>query len=195
MESDAPLPVAARAASSASLGGPRDALPRRPRVIGEVSWQAPEGLGYREWVLEGRRIGLIARASPWWIGDWLLYGSAEWGEMYAAAARITGYDPKSLRNMRYVASRLDHSLRRPELTWSHHALVAGLDSVRLRHWLERASRERLSVADLRLELRADRRRALAGTRRSAPGAAPSGRTVRCPNCGDRVRVPDATGPA
>jgi hypothetical protein len=191
MPSDAPVPAAAPAALSASLGEPRDALPRMRRVIGEVSWQAPQGLAYREWVLEGRRIGLIARASPWWIGDWLLYGSAEWGEMYAAAARITGYDRKSLRNMRYVASRLDRSLRRSELTWSHHALLAGLDSMRLRHWLERASRERLSVADLRLELRADRRRALGPTRRSAPLAAPAGRTVTCPNCGDRVRVPDA----
>ena len=79
-------------------------------LVGPVSWSAGTHIDLRDWVLEGRRIGLISRASPWWIGDWLLYGSGRWGEMYVVAARITGYDPKSLRNMRYIASRFDLSL-------------------------------------------------------------------------------------
>ena len=79
-------------------------------LVGPVSWSAGTHIDFRDWVLEGRRIGLISRASPWWIGDWLLYGSGRWGEMYVVAARITGYDPKSLRNMRYIASRFDLSL-------------------------------------------------------------------------------------
>jgi hypothetical protein len=136
-------------------------------------------------------MGLISRGSPWWIGDWLLYGSARWGEMYTAAARITGYDPKSLRNMRYVASRFDLSLRKDKLTWSHHALLASLERDEQRGWLERAIRDRLSVEDLRIELRAARRRSHnADTCRPALASA-SQRTVTCPNCGDRVLVPDA----
>jgi hypothetical protein len=161
----------------------------RPGRISAVGWSAAGRVDYPEWAREGRRIGLICRASPWWIGDWLLYGTAKWGETYTAAARITGYDPKTLRNIRYVASRFDLSLRKDELTWSHHALLASLDRDRRRRWLERASRERLSVEDLRTELAAERNRRLRERRRGHALAGPRVRVVTCPNCGDRVPVP------
>jgi hypothetical protein len=159
-------------------------------LVGPVSWSAGPQIDFRDWVLEGRRIGLISRGSPWWIGDWLLYGSARWGEMYVVAARITGYDPKSLRNMRYVASRFDLSFRKDKLTWSHHALLAGLEISERRRWLERAIADGLSVADLRTELRAARRPRL-GASRAPQVTSTYVRTVRCPNCGDRVPIPTA----
>jgi hypothetical protein len=157
--------------------------------ISSVAWRAPQQLEYPDWALEGKRIGVMARGSPWWIGDWLCYGAARWGEMYVAAARITGYDPKSLRNMRYVASRFEVSLRRDDLTWSHHSLLASFDADGQRHWLDRASEERMSVEDLRVELRAIRRVA------STPPADQSRLerhdkiVILCPNCGDPVPVP------
>ena len=95
----------------------------------------------------------MGRCSQWWIGDWVRYGTARWGEKYAEAARVTGYDTASLRNMAWVASRFDLSLRNDKLTWSHHVLLAPFDLEAQREWLRRASEERLSVADLRLELR------------------------------------------
>jgi hypothetical protein len=110
--------------------------------------------------------------------------------MYAAAAKITGYDPKSLRNMRYVASRIHASLRRDNLTWSHHALLASLDPDRQRYWLERATHDRLSVDDLRAELRAERQGAQPELNEiPARQAQATVATVTCPNCGDRVPVP------
>lgn len=163
--------------------------------ISAVCWNAPEQLEYRAWVLEGRRIGLMCRGSPWWIGDWLLYGNARWGEMYAAAAKITGYDPKSLRNMRYVASRFQVSLRKDNLTWSHHAVLASLDPGRQRYWLERACHDRLSVEDLRAELRAERhgrRQSLGEPLARTPRGGVA--TITCPNCGDRVPVPRTIRP-
>jgi hypothetical protein len=156
-----------------------------------VSWSAGARIDFRDWVLEGRRIGLISRGSPWWIGDWLLYGSARWGEMYAVAARVTGYDPKSLRNMRYIASRFDLSLRRDKLTWSHHALLAGLELSERRSWLERALADGLSVEDLRTELRAARRPRIAAAEAPRVANAPAA-TVRCPNCGEGVPIPAST---
>jgi hypothetical protein len=135
------------------------------------------------------------RGSPWWIGDWLLYGTGRWGEMYVAAAKITGYDAKSLRNMRYVASRFDLSLRRDNLTWSHHALLAAFEPPDQRYWLDRADHDRLSVADLRTELRAERGGHLGGPSERPPfDVSTDGRSNRvtvltCPNCGDRVPVP------
>jgi hypothetical protein len=162
-------------------------------LVGPVSWSADAQIGFHDWVLAGRRIGLISRASPWWIGDWLLFGSARWGETYSVASRVTGYDPKSLRNMRYVASRFDSSLRKDKLTWSHHALLAGLEVCERRRWLERAVADRLSVEDLRTELRAARgwRIVASGAPQAAPATQAARRTVRCPNCGDRVPIPDA----
>jgi hypothetical protein len=176
-------------AGSGSRWRPKRSAESSPGRISAVGWSASARLDYRGWALEGRRIGLMCRASPWWIGDWLLYGTATWGERYAAAARITGYDPKSLRNMRYVASRVDLSLRRDDLTWSHHALLASLDADRQRKWLERARRERLSVEDLRLELRAEQSQGLARGHAACALPDPGERTVICPNCGDRVRIP------
>ncbi len=155
-----------------------------------VAWQAPHELEYRGWVLEGRRIGIMWRASPWWVGDWLLYGTAKWGELYSQAAKVTGYDAKSLRNMRYVASRFDLSLRKDNLTWSHHALLASLEPEEQREWLERAVHDRLSVADLRVELRADRRGGGEGpAARRSLAAAPYVATIRCPSCGSPVPIP------
>ncbi len=124
------------------------------------------------------------------MGDWLLYGTGRWGEMYVAAAKATGYDPKSLRNYRYVASRVSVSLRKDNLTFGHHALVASLEPNAQRTWLERAIHDRLSVEDLRGELRAERCHDItAPPERESLAAAPLERVIICPSCGDPVPVP------
>ena len=51
----------------------------------------------------------MSRVSSWWVGDWLQYGTSKWGEKYSEAARITGYDVKTLRNIVYVAKRFSLS--------------------------------------------------------------------------------------
>jgi hypothetical protein len=98
---------------------------------------------------------------------------------------VTGYDVASLRNMAWVASQFDPSLRSDKLTWSHHVLLAPLGAEEQARWLDRAARERLSVADLRTELRA-----LRGSEEDAPsdGDASSERAaVRvCPHCGHEL---------
>lgn len=165
--------------------------PSRPATISAVAWTPNGNMEYHSWIVEGRRIGAMWRGSPWWIGDWLLYGTSRWGEQYAEAAKITGYDPKSLRNMRYVSSRFELSLRRDNLTWSHHALLAGLDPEEHKFWLDRAAADKMSVEDLRIELRAAQRGHYSSSKdKIATGDASSDMTVViCPNCGDRVPVP------
>jgi len=145
-------------------------------------------LAHSEWLATGRRLGAIGRCSQWWIGDWIRYGTAKWGEKYAEAARVTGYDVASLRNMAWVASRFDLSLRSDKLTWSHHVLLAPLEPDEQRRWLQRAAEERLSVADLRVELRALRE----GDREPSTAAAATGRgdaDLVCPHCGHALRAP------
>lgn len=145
----------------------------------------PQGkLEHSDWLATGRRLGTIGRCSQWWIGDWVRYGTSRWGEKYAEAARVTGYDVASLRNMAWVASRFDSSLRNDKLTWSHHVLLAPLEPKAQSAWLQRACEERLSVADLRLELRALRE---PGEVESPAVVASAAKEVAnptvCPHCG------------
>lgn len=162
---------------------------RSSSALSKIAWVPQRDLGHSDWLSTGRRLGAIGRCSQWWIGDWVRYGTSRWGEKYAEAARVTGYDVASLRNMAWVASRFDLSLRNDKLTWSHHVLLAPLDPDAQRQWLRRASEERLSVADLRLELRSLR----AGGRRSSVGATVAvgdrDEAAVCPHCGHALRSP------
>lgn len=163
----------------------------RPAVFrSAVAWEPRRELDRREWLIAGRRLGGISRCNQWWLGDWVRYGSERWGEKYTRAARITGYDPRTLANMASVAAAFDLSRRRDDLTWSHHVAVAGLPEASQEVWLDRASAEHLSVADLRIELRAARkgeRRHPEGTieHRSADGGLP---VVICPGCGEKLSL-------
>jgi hypothetical protein len=155
-----------------------------------VVWSPRGDIGLEEWSAGGRRFGEIGRCSQWWLGDWINYGNAKFGERYARAVRLTGYDAQSLMNMVYVASRFEISRRRENLSWSHHATLAALDVVEQERWLDRASAERLSVADLRVELRSLRRvlQAPAAERQSVTATGPAVEALVCPSCGERVPV-------
>jgi hypothetical protein len=172
----------------------------RSPVLTETSWSPRRQLTVAEWVQQGRCLGSVARASGWWIGDWVRYGNAKYGEKYDAAARVTGYDVHSLMNMAYVASRFEISRRREKLSFSHHGELAALSPDEQERWLDRAELEGLSVHRLRHELRRQARSvssftASAGT--SLPRGSPSpdrrppgaGTEVACPKCGHRF---DAT---
>jgi hypothetical protein len=155
-----------------------------------TSWAAGCELGVSEWVEQGRCLGAIGRGSAWWIGDWVRYGSRRYGDKYTAASQVTGYDVQSLMNMSYVASRFDASRRRPGLSFSHHAELAGLAPEDQELWLDRAEAGALSVRQLRIELRKARQRSsarlLARTRLEAapdPAEADAGEVMECPHCG------------
>jgi hypothetical protein len=153
------------------------------------------------WARQGRWLGALGRGSGWWIGDWVRYGNARYGERYGHAARLTGYDVQSLMNMAYVAGRFEILRRRDGLSFSHHAELAGLPVAEQDLWLDRAEAGPLSVRSLRSELRRARSRAtarerFAASRRApdaavgfeptdggAPADAGSDPEVVCPECG------------
>jgi hypothetical protein len=156
----------------------------------DVAWAPGQELEHPEWVRWGRRLGAMSRVSNWWVGDWLQYGAARWGEKYVEAARITGYDVKTLRNIVYVAKRFDLSRRRDKLTWSHHAEVAVLDSQEQDKWLDRAVADQLSVADLRIELRQSQRRdkAITSDESEQHRADEHPSSLVCPHCGKVITL-------
>jgi len=160
----------------------------------KVAWVPDQDLEQPAWAEVGRRLGAMSRVSNWWVGDWLQYGTAKWGETYTEAARITGYDVKTLRNISYVAKRFSLSRRRDKLTWSHHYELAVFEPDEQDRWLDKASADRLSVADLRQELRCSKRAPkvdkACGTDSSTPLAIEV--ALICPHCGNRVPLPSSS---
>lgn len=162
----------------------------RPSLeLTQVGWAPAAEVGLAEWSALGRRFGEIGRCSQWWLGDWINYGNERFGERYTRAVKLTGYDVQSLMNMVYVASRFEISRRREMLSWSHHSALAALDTDSQDYWLERAIADKLSVADLRVELRGRRRALKAGASAGESSREPDGaESVVCPTCGGRVPV-------
>lgn len=169
------------------------AAPAGPAGRGHValtptSWNVNGTLDLGEWAEQGRRLGMIGRGAGWWIGDWLNYGNARYGEKYTRAAKLTGYDVQTLRNMVYVAARFETSRRRDALSWTHHAEVAALSDEEQDTWLERAEKDRLSVRSLREEIVLGR---AARTRRSRSELGRGDHGLVCPACGFDLRTHEA----
>ncbi len=159
--------------------------------VATVAWSPDQGMDFKAWVAAGRRFGVVARCSQWWIGDWVQFGNVTWGEKYVEASRITGYDTGTLRNMAWVAAQFDVSLRSDKLSWSHHALLAPLEDEEKREWIDRAVADRLSVADLRIELKASQRqaRAIDDEDEAALGEADAhAAKIACPHCGHEIEL-------
>lgn len=162
---------------------------RRLVDVTPIAWTPRQPLALADWISYGKRFGSLGRACGWWIGDWLNFGSAAYGQKYSRAARILKYEVQTLMNMAYVASRFEASRRREGVSWSHHAELAALPAEEQDRWLDRVEEDRLTVRDLRLELR---REAAAsrdpGRRRGSPGqdlavATAGDQRYSCPRCG------------
>ncbi|MFI0374185.1 LmbU family transcriptional regulator [Actinomadura sp. 1N219] len=118
----------------------------------------PAELPLRSWVEIGRQIAVIADASAWWLGDWLLYGQARYPDRYQRAIDRTGLSYQTLRNYAWIARRFPVSRRRDTLSMQHHAVVAALSDDEQEIWLELAERESWSVNRLKSRVRAERSR-------------------------------------
>lgn len=154
-----------------------------PRTrLTSVAWLAHVSLTLDEWQAQGGRLGIASRSTNWWLGDWLRFGIARYGQKYAIGSGLTGYDEHTLMNMVYVASRFKISRRREHVSWSHHAELAALDESEQEHRLDRVGAEELSIRRLRTELRTMRSRQ--SGRRVSQLDAQAG--FACPRCGYRA---------
>ncbi len=149
-----------------------------------IACELSDSLDLEGWVRLGMRLGAIGRGSAWWIGDWVNYGNARFGEKYSRAARVTGYDVQSLMNMALVSSKFEISRRREKLSWSHHAEVASLSEEEQERWLDEAEEMHLSVHGLRDKLRAVRIQTKPRDDPQPPSdEGEDAHAVVCPRCG------------
>jgi len=104
---------------------------------------------YDEWLDCSNTLYLLEGSIQWALGDWLNYGESKWGEKYAQAVEDTGYYNQTLRDDKWVSSRIDLSLRKDNLTFSHHKEVASLEPDEQEELLDRAESDNLTVRQLR----------------------------------------------
>ena len=135
-------------------GGKRLSLDKRA-MTRRTSLALPTELPLEAWVDVGHQIAVLADASAWWLGDWLVYGQNAFPDRYQRAVERTGLSYKTLRNYAWIAGRFPASRRRDTLTLQHHAEVASLSDEEQDAWLDRAEREQWSVHRLRNHLRAE----------------------------------------
>lgn len=124
-------------------------------------------MSYERWEAIGRFLGSIGRRSLWYIGDWLIFGEAVFGEAaaqgveattqerYSEAERVTGLDHGTLMNARSICARVARSRRRPELGVWMHEPVAKLEPKEQVKWLDHAVKKGWTRDQLRRAVKAD----------------------------------------
>jgi hypothetical protein len=72
-----------------------------------TSWQPIGEMSFEEWCEAGSKLGQIAEAVQWWIGDWINYGANTYGAKYRKALNALSYEYGSLRNMASIADQFE----------------------------------------------------------------------------------------
>lgn len=119
---------------------------------------------FEDWQSVGPYLERCESGVQWWIGDWLNYGDGkpEWGEGYEQAISMFNRDYDTIRDYRDTAKRVQFGERSPNLSWSHHAVVAHLPQEKRAALLAEAEPDSpdkppsLSVAELRKRVREER---------------------------------------
>lgn len=122
-----------------------------------TSLELPPDLDYDTYEAIGRLLGEWYKRNAWYIGDFLVYGEGIYGERFAQAAAETGLSEQTLLNRSYVCRHIPPSRRRPELSFSTHALVAPLGAREQRAWLARAAEHGWTRAELAARMKARRK--------------------------------------
>jgi hypothetical protein len=110
-------------------------------------------LPFEDFEMIFRRAAALGDAARWLLGDILLFGRGKYGEAYAQLLGDGTISERQLNRYRYVCERVARSRRRKNLSFSHHEEVAPLEPAQQERLLARAAQERLSIADLREDVR------------------------------------------
>jgi hypothetical protein len=117
-------------------------------LVGDVDRQ--------EWEAFGVRLGTRIDALRWWLADYVFLSvDVLYGEEGAQLAEATGLQPGTLEQYARVAREVPRSRRRPELSFTHHQLVAARAPAEQSEWLERAVANRWSVPEMRAAMQRD----------------------------------------
>lgn len=105
------------------------------------------------WRTAGIFVQRTQQSNLWWLGDWALAGEEKFGEDAAQFVSSEHFTEAYLRRARWVCQKIAPNRRLKELSFEHHAAVAGLKEPEQDKWLHRALEKNLSVSDLRRAMR------------------------------------------
>jgi len=105
-----------------------------------------------EWMGVFKALKQVEGCVQFWIGDCLAYRQQKWG-MYDDIAEETGMDKQTLKDTKWVSQAVETSLRKDNLSFNHHKEVASLAPEKQELFLNKAVEEKLSVRELRSEIR------------------------------------------
>ena len=117
---------------------------------------------FDDWAAVGEQLRVMRDHTPWWLGDWYLYGEQRYGEMATQEAREelereTGSKYNTPRVAAWVASQYPVAARVTGLSFRHHQEVAALEPPIRSELLSRARDEDWTLRQLRREARPYRR--------------------------------------
>ena len=132
-----------------------------PALSNEWFSATPTGLVVRHmdvpfevWQEYGRGLARVESAIQWVIGDWLNFGEQRYGETYAQALDVWPETKiESMYDYKYVASRI--SFRNENLTWTHHKVVAKMETEEQIDWLKAAVEANWTSKQLREQIVAE----------------------------------------
>ncbi len=109
-------------------------------------------LGYDEWLDLMKTLVRLETAFQFAIGDALIYGEAQYGEKYSQAMDATGLSYQSLANMVWVAKHVPIHNRIPDVSWTHHRVIASVEQGDQKAMLEWARDKGMSAVDLQAHI-------------------------------------------
>lgn len=132
-------------------------LSRLPVSFTTTGLVIPRGtLSPDEYLELGEDLRRAHSAALWWWGDYLNAFEEDWGEMYSQALEESDYSYQTLRNAKWVCGKIDLSLRKDKLSFTHHAYVAGQEPEAIARLLRDAEAGSWSTATIRLAARQER---------------------------------------
>lgn len=124
--------------------------------LSRTGMQIPDNLKPEQWAEVGGLLRDIDVALQWMIGDWFVYGNANFNLDYETFAEEIGFSIRTLQQYKYVAENVDSSVRTEKLSFTHHQLVASLrnkndvpDVEQQRRWINQAVENRWTVKQMR----------------------------------------------
>jgi hypothetical protein len=108
---------------------------------------------FEDWEAVGEILKGMALASPWLLGDWLVFGEGRYSDIYAQA--LDDLDAQTIKGYVWVAEKVPPANRKATLSWSHHRAVAGLPADQQSQWLQKAGDNSWSVSELKRQIKGE----------------------------------------
>ena len=123
-----------------------------------------ESISIDEWKELGSQLKQVEGSVQFWIGDWARFGDKKGftgkytdSKVYDELEEITGLDRNTIKNYKYVAEQTsqtrESSPQGDDISYTHFREVAKLTPEKQTEFLNKASDEKLSVRELRNEIK------------------------------------------